>query len=196
MKAVMEFAAPWLGPGLLLMGEKPLAGLEKILYSLLGCNGMFALGLLILTMLLFYLRKNCCKRPDRTAITWDCGYAEPTARMQYTATAFTQPLADLFNVILHQKKSIIRPEKLFPERSAIEVETPDGGSRWLWMPLFRVANHISDRVRHLQSGVLHIYILLMVLALLTMLVCSLLTVVPEVAEAENIDNISESVTYE
>ena len=39
----------------------------------------------------------CCRaaRSPQT-VTWDCGYAQPTPRMQYTASSFAQPLTDLF----------------------------------------------------------------------------------------------------
>ena len=99
---------------------------------------------------------------------------QPTARMQYTATAFVQPLADMFNGILKQKKNIVKPSGIFPERASIEVAAPDGGSRWLWGPLFKLANNISNRVKRLQSGLLHVYILIMVLAIVLMLLASFL----------------------
>ena len=121
-------------------------GLNMSVFDVLANNGMFAFALLVLSLLLFWLRRVCCRRHDRTGITWDCGFAEPTARMQYTSSAFIQPLADLFNGILRQKKAIVKDSSLFHEKASIAVETPDGGSRWLWNPLFHGANYLSDRV--------------------------------------------------
>ena len=112
------------------------------------------------------------KRPDAENLTWDCGFAEPTARMQYTATAFIQPLADLFNGVLKQKKSIVPVKGIFPEKASFAVETPDGAGRWVWAPLFKAASFVSDKVKRLQSGFLHIYILIMVVAILLMLTWS------------------------
>ena len=40
------------------------------------------------------------------SVTWDCGYAAPTARMQYTASSFAQPIIDLFQFFLRTKKNI------------------------------------------------------------------------------------------
>ena len=57
----------------------------------------------------------------------------------------------------------------FPEKSSIEVDVPDGGSRWFWEVIFKNAGAVGDKVRHLQSGLLHVYILMMVLAVLLML---------------------------
>jgi len=196
MEAATEFSAPWLIPTLMTAGVEALTGWKKIIFSVLGCNGICALVLTFLTLLFFYLRKNFCRRPDRVGITWDCGYAEPTARMQYTATAFTQPLADLFNGVLRQKKKIVKPENLFPDKAVIEVTAPDGGKRWFWKPLFQMASRISDRVRHLQSGLLHIYILIMVLAVLIMLVWCLLTPLSSGNAQDKIENTQEVVSHE
>ena len=147
-------------------------------------------------MLLLWMRLNYCRRQDSRGLTWDCGYAQPTARMQYTASAFIQPLADLFNGILRQKKDIVKPESLFPDHSSIAVSVPDGGSRWLWGPLFQIANHISNKVKHLQSGLLHVYILIMVLAILLMLLGSFLSS-GKTLRADDVKNSSsEVVKYE
>ena len=133
-------------------------------------NAIFAIVLCWLTAGFMIFRKHRSKkRPDTENLTWDCGFAEPTARMQYTATAFIQPLADLFNGVLKQKKSVTPVAGLFPVNAAFAVETPDGAGRWLWAPLFKAASFVSDKVKRLQSGFLHMYILIMVIAILLML---------------------------
>ncbi|MBR7144948.1 MAG: hypothetical protein IKD10_08395 [Lentisphaeria bacterium] len=133
-------------------------------------NACFALALCWLTVIFMLWRKSLSKRKQNSEnLTWDCGFAEPTARMQYTASAFIQPLADLFNSILRQKKSVAAVKELFPKKAEFIVETPDGAGRWLWAPFFKTASFVSDKVKHLQSGFLHIYILIMVLAILLML---------------------------
>ncbi|MBO5923995.1 MAG: hypothetical protein J6Q81_05725 [Lentisphaeria bacterium] len=136
----------------------------------LVCNAIFAIVLCWLVFGFMMFRKaRSKKRPDAENLTWDCGFAEPTARMQYTAAAFIQPLADLFNGVLKQKKSVAPVTELFPVKAYFSVETPDGAGRWLWAPLFKAASFVSDKVKRLQSGFLHIYILIMVVAILLML---------------------------
>lgn len=166
----MTLAAPWIASGTLmkLLGAS-YADYGRVVFAPLAFNGLFALLLLILTLLFYNMRRKLSKQKDAVRVTWDCGYAKPDARMQYTATAFVQPLADLFNGILHQKKDIVKPSALFPSDSSIDVAAPDGGSRWLWRPLFMIASGIGDRVKRLQSGLLHVYILIMVIAVLLML---------------------------
>ena len=50
-------------------------------------------------------------------LTWDCGYAAPTVRMQYTASSFAQPVLELFGVFLRTKKNITIPDTYFPSAS-------------------------------------------------------------------------------
>ena len=108
-------------------------------------------------------------RAEEIRGTWDCGYARPSARMEYTASAFSQPLCDLFTCILHPRKKLERPHGLFPASAEIIVETEDAATRILWKPLFRLIAKISDRIHVIQSGYLHLYILIMVAALIAML---------------------------
>lgn len=180
----MTFAAPFL-VGKFLSGK-----LNSMVMMPLVYNGVFALLLCWLVLLMIWMRKiRSKKQPDAENLTWDCGFAEPTARMQYTATAFIQPLADLFNGVLHQKKSIVPVQGYFPKEAEFTTETPDGGSRWLWEPLFKAASFVSDKVKRLQSGFLHIYILIMVLAILLMLAWSFLAKTSPAKSA----NVVESV---
>ncbi len=133
--------------------------------------GIFSCLMLVLFGLAALLRAFLSRgREERTGRTWDCGYAAPGARMEYTGSAFIQPTVDFFSFLLHSVKRVRKPEKLFPEEASLEVETPDGAGRFLWDPLFRLAGKISDKVRILQSGYLHLYILVMIVALILMLV--------------------------
>ncbi|MBI2401321.1 MAG: oxidoreductase, partial [Gemmatimonadetes bacterium] len=55
-----------------------------------------ALGVLV-SALLWWLRVAALRRAGTAAAeTWGCGYARPTARMQYSASSFTAPLLGVF----------------------------------------------------------------------------------------------------
>lgn len=128
-----------------------------------GLALIFFIALLIHRILLVNGRK------EEVRGTWDCGFAEPTARMEYTGTAFVQPLVDFFACFLRPKKKIHKPDGLFPAHAEIAVATEDAADRGIWRPLFSFTVKLADRFHHLQSGYLHLYILVMVLALLAML---------------------------
>lgn len=140
-----------------------LAGLMEHLALFSGLAVLLFAGLLIYRMTLPNGRKNGI-RP-----TWDCGFAEPTARMEYTGSALVQPLTEFFSGILRPDRKIRRPEGLFPVDAEYHCETGDPVERGFWRPLFLLAGKAADRIHRFQSGYLHFYLLVMVLAMLAML---------------------------
>jgi hydrogenase-4 component B len=127
----------------------------------------------MLSTFLLFARFRYLGRTVRAAGTWDCGYAVPTARMEYTGTAFTQPLTDLFGVFLRPLKKLRLPKGFFPVDAALETEVPDGGERTLWRPLFCGFAKVAEKLHFLQSGYLHFYLLVVVITLLVMLLVGL-----------------------
>ena len=101
--------------------------------------------------------------------TWDCGYAAPTARMQYTASSFAQPLVDLFRPILRTRASGELPAGLFPARSSFSTTTADPAERLVYRPLFARAAALLGRVRWVQQGRVQLYLLYVVATLLFLL---------------------------
>lgn len=101
--------------------------------------------------------------------TWDCGYAAPTARMQYTASSFAQPLTDLFQAVLRTRAALTPPQGLFPGAAACATHTPDVCREGLYRPLFEALGRGLVGLRRLQHGNLHLYILYIALTLLVLL---------------------------
>lgn len=103
--------------------------------------------------------------------TWDCGYAKPTARMEYTGTAFAQPLVDFFSPFLKSTRKLSRVKtNLFPKDAEYSIETKDAGTSLFWDPIFKLFSKLFNKLHGLQSGSLHFYILVMVIAILAMLI--------------------------
>jgi hypothetical protein len=97
--------------------------------------------------------------------------------MAYTATAFTQPLADFFNFILKSRRHVM-PFKLSPASptdAAIAVETDDLAVTAFWRPLFTKIARLCQRAHLLQNGSLHLYILVGLVALILLLVFALVS---------------------
>jgi hydrogenase-4 component B len=107
-------------------------------------------------------------RSVESAPTWDCGYARPTPRMQYTAASFSQPLVELFSHALGPRRRELPPTGPFPDRARFEHEQPDLFERG-FVPIFRAIAWASDRMRWLQHGSTHLYVLYVVLTLLALL---------------------------
>lgn len=103
-------------------------------------------------------------------MTWDCGYASPTARMAWTGTAFSQPLADTFKGLLRPRIHIKENKSLFPGKSAFAIESDDAGMAHFWSPIFHYVARLFQRMHLLQNGSLHFYVLLMIFAVIALLV--------------------------
>ena len=134
-------------------------------------------ALVTLAAALLLIRRFACPRGGIVAKspTWDCGYHAPTARMAYTATAITQPLVDFFRRALRTRKYLI-PFKGAPENptdAAIATETADAALASFWRPAFTAAARLFQRAHLLQNGSLHLYILIVILAVLTLLAFAL-----------------------
>jgi formate hydrogenlyase subunit 3/multisubunit Na+/H+ antiporter MnhD subunit len=132
---------------------------------------------LVISLLLF--RRFVCprgKEKPRLPV-WDCGYDKPTARMAYTATAFTQPLVDLFRPFLRSRRHVIpfKGDPSSPSDAAIACETDDLALGGLWRPLFTKIARIFQVAHLLQNGSLHLYILIILIAVMVLLAAALIS---------------------
>jgi formate hydrogenlyase subunit 3/multisubunit Na+/H+ antiporter MnhD subunit len=109
------------------------------------------------------------KRSVGQSVTWDCGYAAPTARMQYTASSFAQPITDLFEFFLRTKKNNTMPDSYFPAAAHFETHTADVSRESIYNPLFKTIDRFSQRMQVVQEGRIHIYVLYVVVTLLILL---------------------------
>jgi len=96
---------------------------------------------------------------SRRALTWDCGYAAPAARMQYTAGSFGELAARWFRWLLRPERALRRPRGLFP-RGARDLErTPETVLERGLEPFATVLLRGVNLVRRLQHGGLQAYLL-------------------------------------
>jgi formate hydrogenlyase subunit 3/multisubunit Na+/H+ antiporter MnhD subunit len=136
--------------------------------------GLAAVGVLLLTALLAALRwRLLLGRRVEATCTWDCGYAQPSPRMQYTASSFAQPLTGLFGLLLHSRQQLVPPVGLFPSHASLSTETPDVCARGLYGPVFTAIGRGLSALRWLQQGQVHLYVLYIALTLVALLVWKL-----------------------
>jgi hypothetical protein len=95
--------------------------------------------------------------------------------MAYTATAFTQPIADLFRGILGPRRHLVpfRGDPAAPSDAAFATETDDRGITSVWRPVFAAVARALQRSHALQNGSLHLYILIALVAVVALLVAAL-----------------------
>lgn len=126
--------------------------------------------LLLLLALILLRRGLLAGRRVETNVTWGCGYAQPTARMQYTASSFAQPLMDLFRPLLGTKKKISPPRGFFPEEAALKTVTPDISHEEVYRPVFGRINEWLSQLRWVQHGKVQLYVLYIAVTLIVLLV--------------------------
>ncbi len=141
----------------------PLAAITTVAVVVLGCAGLLAL-----------LRTRLLRRRVVTqAATWGCGYATPTARMQYTAASFVQPVLEPFEPVIYSRVDEERPEGYFPSSARYEEHVGDMAGERLVLPAYRRAVLLLGRVRVLQQGRIQLYLAYILVTLIVLLVWQL-----------------------
>ena len=91
--------------------------------------------------------------------TWGCGYARPTVRMQYTGRSFSEMMAEhLLPRFLRPRTMRQAPQGLFPSTSDFGADSPDPVSERVYEPFFRRWAQRCSRLRILQQGNIHVYL--------------------------------------
>ena len=92
------------------------------------------LGIALLLLVRYFAgKRNSCG--EKNGPTWDCGYALPTARMEYTGSAISQNFLELFAKILRPAEKGGVPREYFPEKGEYRVDVEDGGMQFFWEPV-------------------------------------------------------------
>ncbi|MCK9522451.1 MAG: hypothetical protein M0R76_05310 [Proteobacteria bacterium] len=136
----------------------------------LGWVSRIALVLIAATLLLTLGLRFKARRAPKTD-TWGCGYNQPTARMQYTASSFADGLIGWFRFSLQTKKSGAQLSELFPKPGQFYSHTPDGVLERLVLPLFQhIENTFVWLRRRVQNGIISFYLLSVTLTLVALLI--------------------------
>jgi hydrogenase-4 component B len=155
---VSTAAAAWQPVSESLIVPEPLAAVGT-------CNAVLVLaGALAAGALWLRMKKNGLTRTG----TWDCGYARPTARMQYTAGSFAGIITEWFGWILRPERHGHDPEGVFPKSAARVSHTPETVLEHIVKPAGNVVMAASTAVRRLQHGRLQMYILYLVIGMLAL----------------------------
>lgn len=167
--------APWTVTPLLQRGIETWAGKPTNLrlqeLAPLGWVSIAALVLLVLVaviaaLLQWRLRAGGMQR----SLTWDCGYAAPSARMQYTSSSFAQMLVALFRWALWPVEKVPRVRALFPAQAQFLTHTPDPVLERILWPVARALYRLFYLFRYLQQGNIQAYLLYMLAILVLLLV--------------------------
>ncbi|MHC1701935.1 MAG: proton-conducting transporter membrane subunit [Humidesulfovibrio sp.] len=134
----------------------------------LGTIGVLALALVAATALLglaAWRRAGSSRR----AGTWDCGYAEPTSRMQYTASSFAQMIVVMFGWVLRPHVQEPRVEGLFPLPAKTHSHVDEVVLDRMLVPLGRRVERWFAWFHQFQQGLTQHYVLYILIAVVLLL---------------------------
>jgi len=138
---------------------------------------LVALGLLVVvSLVLLGIRIARINSRLRVSDTWGCGRVGQTPRMEYTSTAFAEPLRRVFAELYRPSKELtidFHPEsKYFVQSIEFSSEIRSWFEEFLYEPVLGLVHRLSGQARRVQSGSAHgylAYIFIMLVLLLSAL---------------------------
>ena len=98
----------------------------------------------------------------RVARLWDCGAGPMSARMEYTATSFAEPLQRVFDDVLAPESDVdVTPHAesaYLVERVQFHARVPDRIEHRLYRPVLAAARVVGEAARGLANGSVHRYL--------------------------------------
>jgi len=131
-------------------------------------------GVVGVMALVWLFNQSLAQRRARRVEAWGCGRDQATARMQYTATSFAEPLQRVFADVLrpqsdvevtHVAESRYYEQSLMYENRVVDVLEARG-----YRPIIAVALRVGRGARALQNGSIHRYLAFGFVALVLILV--------------------------
>lgn len=101
-------------------------------------------------------------RARRAARLWDCGAGPMSARMEYTATSFAEPLQRVFDNVLRPEQDVdvshYEESRYLVRAIEYRRRVPDRIERRLYEPLFALVHAWGQAGRRLATGSVHRYL--------------------------------------
>lgn len=108
--------------------------------------------------------------------TWGCGLPL-TARMEYTATGFVQPIKRVFSTVyqptVELNTELLEESKYFAKRRRFEFHIEPVFEKRLYRPVIAFVLMLADRLRVIQAGSLHLYLAYMFVTLVVLLLLAM-----------------------
>jgi len=127
--------------------------------------------LVALAAMAWIARRGWRRAPLRSAPTWTCGMS-PTARFDYTATAFAKPLRLVFATLYRPRRKVIRDTAGTPyvaKRIRYTGEVVDLAETQIYQRVQNTITALSRTLRTRSSGRIHAYIAFVLAALMVTL---------------------------
>lgn len=137
------------------------APLQLISIFTIGIALCIAITILVITT----RRKQQRKQPG----TWDCGYATPTNRMQYTSSSFADSIIRLFAFVLHPHREPPAVKGIFPLKTTMQSHVNELVLDRLLLPVGKSVKRAAGWLHRFQQGQLQQYIFYLFIMLMVLL---------------------------
>ncbi|MBW6493697.1 MAG: hydrogenase 4 subunit B [Burkholderiaceae bacterium] len=122
----------------------------------------FVVIAMVIAFGLVYLFIRRAVAPARRAYPWDCGFGRLTPRMQYTSTAFSQPIRRVFRGVweVDERVDTLASPEAIPRVTSLQysLHTHDWSWRWCYVPIGRLVLAAANRIGFIQTGNIHTYL--------------------------------------
>ena len=139
------------------------------LFAAVGVTGM---GVHLCVLWLLFARSSKTRRGP----TWDCGLRGLTPHMEYTATGFSKPIRMIFKALFRPRRDVQREYDFSPYFATtirFESHVEEVFERRIYRPLRIWILRASRRIRAIQAGSIHVYLLYIFVTLLLLLLFAL-----------------------
>jgi formate hydrogenlyase subunit 3/multisubunit Na+/H+ antiporter MnhD subunit len=151
-----------------------LLGLHGVLAPSLLAGGLAAAALIVIATRRLVHRRSLAWPAINSAEPWGSGRRVQTARMQYTATSFAEPLQRVFDDVIRPSRDLdvshLAESRYYIERIAYRTSSDDVLERQFYRPLIAGVRWWGQRARWLANGSVHRYLAYGLLALVIVLV--------------------------
>jgi hypothetical protein len=124
--------------------------------------GLLALGLVVAAAAAAGVRRFGQRGALRRTEAWGCGRQVQTARMQYTATSFAEPLVRVFDDVLAPAHDLdvshSAESRYYVESAAFHTSLDDAFERHAYRPLGQGLNWWGRLARRVPNGSVHRYL--------------------------------------
>jgi formate hydrogenlyase subunit 3/multisubunit Na+/H+ antiporter MnhD subunit len=135
---------------------------------------LLVIALLAAMLLTFCAIRLIARRGLRRAEAWGCGRELQTARMEYTATSFAEPLGRVFADVLRPDHDVevthVAESRYFSEAISYQTRADDALERSLYRPVITLISAWGAFARRAQNGSVHRYLAYGFVALVLILV--------------------------
>ncbi len=135
---------------------------------------MLLLAGFVLIVALISATRTLLLRPARKVEAWRGGGDRPTARMQYTATSYAEPLQRVFVDVLRPEIDVkvthAVESQYYEQNLSYESRVDDTFERHVYHPVIRAVTRFGIAARRIQNGSVHRYLAFGFIALLIVVV--------------------------